>query len=37
MVVGRHELVVKRGNGNDGLREMIVKLEIKKKEWIILQ
>ena len=35
MVVGSDELVVKRGNGIDGLREMIVKLEIREGKWII--
>ena len=34
-IVGRDELVVEWGNGNDGLTEMSVKVEIRGRERII--
>ena len=34
-IVEKDELVIKWGNGKDELREMIVKLEIREREWIV--
>ena len=34
-IVGKDKLVVKGGNGQVELREMMAKLEIREREWII--
>ena len=34
-IVGRDKVEAEWGNGNDGLREIIMKLEIREREWMI--